>query len=69
MEDNADVFVALDGGIGTIDEVFSALSTMVFFNTRKPILILGLASYTNASRIEFHQDIGSIMSRLSTIES
>ena len=38
LEDNADVFVALDGGIVTIGEVFSALATMVFFNTSKPIL-------------------------------
>lgn len=40
MEENADVFVALDGGFGTIDEVMSALSTMIFFGDSKPIHLL-----------------------------
>ena len=31
MEENADVFVALEGGIGTLDEVFSALASSTFF--------------------------------------
>lgn len=40
MEENADAFVALDGGFGTLDEIFSALATMIFFNTEKPIMML-----------------------------
>lgn len=40
MEENADVFVALDGGIGTLDEVMSALASMTFFREPKPIFML-----------------------------
>jgi len=40
MEENADVFVALDGGYGTLDEVMSALASMSFFNEPKPLLML-----------------------------
>lgn len=40
MEENADIFVALDGGYGTLDEVISALASMSFFNSVKPILLL-----------------------------
>jgi len=40
MEENADLFVALDGGYGTLDEVMSALASMSFFNEPKPLLLL-----------------------------
>lgn len=40
MEENADLFVALDGGFGTLDEVMSALATMTFFDDPKPIHLL-----------------------------
>ena len=40
MEENADVFIALDGGYGTLDEVLSALASMSFFNEPKPLLLL-----------------------------
>jgi hypothetical protein len=40
MEEHANVFVALDGGYGTLDEVMSALATMSFFNEPKPLLLL-----------------------------
>lgn len=40
MEENADVFVALDGGIGTLDEVFAALASMTFFREPKPVMLL-----------------------------
>ena len=40
MEENADVFVALDGGIGTLDEIFAALASMTFFCEPKPIFML-----------------------------
>lgn len=40
MEENADAFVALDGGYGTLDEVMSALASMSFFNSPKPLLLL-----------------------------
>lgn len=40
MEENADIFVALDGGIGTLDEIFSALASMTFFGEPKPIVML-----------------------------
>jgi len=40
MEENADVFVALEGGIGTLDEVFSALASLTFFKQDKEIHLL-----------------------------
>lgn len=40
MEENADVFVALEGGIGTLDEVFSALASSAFFHQHKEIHLL-----------------------------
>lgn len=40
MEENADVFVALEGGIGTLDEVFSALASSTFFKEPKEIHML-----------------------------
>lgn len=40
MEENADVFVALEGGIGTLDEVFSALASSTFFKQPKEIHLL-----------------------------
>lgn len=42
MEQQADAFVALPGGIGTLDETFSALATMIFFSETKPIAMLSL---------------------------
>lgn len=40
MEENSDVFVALEGGIGTLDEVFSALASTTFFKQPKEIHLL-----------------------------
>lgn len=40
MEENADVFVALEGGLGTIDEIISALVSMTFFRAFQPIIML-----------------------------
>lgn len=40
MEENADVFVALEGGIGTLDEVFSAIASATFFSEPKPLHLL-----------------------------
>ncbi len=40
MEEQADAFVALDGGYGTLDEVMSALASMSFFNEPKPLFLL-----------------------------
>lgn len=40
MEENADIFVALEGGIGTLDEVFSALASSTFFKQPKEIHLL-----------------------------
>lgn len=40
MEEQANLFVALDGGYGTLDEVMSALASMSFFNEPKPLLLL-----------------------------
>lgn len=40
MDENADCFVALEGGIGTLDEVFSALAQMMFSDTSRPIILL-----------------------------
>ena len=40
MEENADAFVALAGGYGTLDEVMSALASMTFFREPKPLMLL-----------------------------
>ncbi len=40
MEEQADAFVALDGGYGTLDEVMSALASMSFFDEPKPLFLL-----------------------------
>lgn len=40
MEENADMFVALEGGIGTLDEVFAALASGSFFNEPRQIHLL-----------------------------
>lgn len=40
MEEHADAFVALDGGIGTLDEMMSALASMMFNNEPRPLLLL-----------------------------
>lgn len=40
MEENADCFVALDGGIGTLDEIFSCLASSTFFDEPRPIHLL-----------------------------
>lgn len=40
MEENADAFIALAGGYGTLDEVMSALASMAFFNNFKPLMLL-----------------------------
>ena len=40
MEENAHAFVALDGGIGTLDEVMSVLASTSFFSDPKPIHLL-----------------------------
>ncbi len=40
MEENADVFVALEGGIGTLDEVFAALASSTFSGTPRQIHLL-----------------------------
>ena len=40
MEENADAYVALDGGYGTLDEVMSALASGSFFDEPKPLILL-----------------------------
>lgn len=40
MEENADTFVALEGGIGTLDELFSALASATFFREHRDIHLL-----------------------------
>ncbi|NCC98274.1 MAG: TIGR00730 family Rossman fold protein [Bacteroidia bacterium] len=40
MQEYADVFVVLPGGIGTLDELFSALACCVVGEISKPIIIL-----------------------------
>lgn len=40
MEENSDAFVALDGGLGTLDEIFAALASMTFFREPKPVVML-----------------------------
>jgi len=40
MEEHADAFVALDGGVGTLDEVMSTLASMMFNNEPRPLLML-----------------------------
>ncbi|MDY3858559.1 MAG: TIGR00730 family Rossman fold protein [Muribaculaceae bacterium] len=59
MEENADVFVALDGGLGTLDEVFAALASMTFFNEPKPIFMLNRDGLFDPIR----QLMGKLMTR------
>lgn len=40
MEENADIFVALEGGLGTLDEVFSAVASATFFKESVEIHLL-----------------------------
>lgn len=40
MEENADVFVALEGGIGTLDELFSAIASATFFGEQREVHLL-----------------------------
>ncbi len=40
MEENADIFVALEGGVGTLDEVFAALASSSFFKQPKQVHML-----------------------------
>lgn len=40
MEENSDVFVALEGGIGTLDEVFSAVVSGSFFKEDRQVHLL-----------------------------
>lgn len=40
MEQQADAFVALEGGVGTLDEAVSALASMIFNGEQKPLAML-----------------------------
>lgn len=40
MEENADLFVALEGGIGTLDEIFSAVASATFFREARHVHLL-----------------------------
>lgn len=40
MEQHADIYVALEGGIGTLDEVFSAMASSSFFRQEKDLFLL-----------------------------
>ena len=55
MEENADVFVALDGGFGTLDEVMAALATMSFFGELKPMLLLNRNGLYDPLMTMFHE--------------
>lgn len=58
MEENADLFVALDGGCGTLDEIMSALASMTFFNEPKPILVLDRNGLYSPLRQLFDEMVG-----------
>ncbi len=45
MEDNADAFLILPGGIGTYDELFDILTTKRLGQHNKPIAVLNLFGY------------------------
>ena len=55
MEENADLFVALDGGYGTLDEIMSALATMSFFNEPKPLLVLNRDNLYTPLQLMFNE--------------
>lgn len=58
MEENSDVFVAIDGGLGTLDEIFSALASMTFFREPKPIMML--------NRDDLYSPLNTLMGNLVT---
>lgn len=47
MEHRADAFVALPGGIGTLDEVFEILSLRQLKITNKPLVVLNQSGFYN----------------------
>ena len=55
MEENADLFIALDGGYGTLDEIMSALASMFFFNDPKPLLVLNRDNLYTPLQIMFDE--------------
>ena len=55
MEENADLFIALDGGYGTLDEIMSALASMSFFNDPKPLLVLNRDNLYTPLQIMFDE--------------
>ena len=50
--------MALDGGLGTLDEVFAALASMTFFREPKPIFML--------NRDDLYTPLTSLMGHLVT---
>ncbi len=50
MESRADAFVALPGGIGTLDEVFEILSLRQLKITPKPLVVLNQGGFYNPLR-------------------
>ena len=45
MYEKADAFVALPGGIGTIDEVFEVIATNILTNSSKPLILLNYKKF------------------------
>ncbi|MGW8725592.1 LOG family protein [Streptomyces sp. NPDC055808] len=47
MEDLGDCFVALPGGVGTLEELFEVWAGLVLGHHRKPLMLLDTAGYWN----------------------
>ena len=57
MEDNADAFIIVPGGIGTLEEFFEILTLKQLCRHNKPIVIYNIENYYNEINIVMEQAI------------
>jgi len=62
MMDQSDVFIALPGGIGTIDEIFTVASSATIGYHNKPVILYNMKGFWNAliALLDDLQDKGMI---------
>lgn len=48
MEDQSDVFVALPGGLGTLDEVFTIAASATIGYHQKPLILYNMKGFWNS---------------------
>ena len=58
MMDQSDVFIALPGGIGTLDEMFTVAASATIGYHHKPVILYNMKGYWN-KLIEFLDDLQS----------